>query len=60
MTYKLLDACLDAIARRNHNKTAVEAAMHGIKMELYKIHKPLTKEEIEAARNEVAKILNKK
>ena len=62
MTYKLLNACLESIARRSHNKTAVLAAMHGIKMDLYKEHegKPLSKDDIKRAKTEVEKILKEK
>jgi len=60
LTYKLLDSCLEAIARRTHNKTAVTAAMHGIKMDLYKRVKAPSEKFLENARTEAYKILKEK
>lgn len=60
MTYKMLDACLEAIARRTHNQTAVLASMHGIKMELYKRIKPISEKVLDQARAQAYKILQRK
>jgi len=60
MTYKMLDACLEAIARRTHNQTSIQAAMHGIKMDLYKRIKPVSEKTLAYARSEAFKILQRK
>ena len=60
MTYKMLDACLEAIARRTHNQTAVLASMHGIKMDLYKRIKPISEKTLDQARAQAYKILKRK
>lgn len=60
MTYKLLNACLESIARRNHNQTAVLASMHGIKMDLYKQSKPVSEETLLSAREEAEKLIKQK
>lgn len=60
LTYKQLNIYLEAIARRNHNKTAVLASMHGIKIDLYKRIKPVSKQTLENARKEAYKILKQK
>ena len=60
LTYKLLDTCLEAIARRTHNKTVVLAAMHGIKVDLYKRHKPVSEKILKTADAEIFKLLKSK
>ena len=60
MTYKMLDACMEAISRRTHNKTVVQAAMHGIKMDLYRRHKPVSEKDLDNARSEIEKLLKEK
>lgn len=60
LTYKLLAACLEAIARRTHNNTAVLASIHGIKMDLYKRSKPISKKILANAEAEAYKLLKKK
>lgn len=60
LTYKQLYHCLKAIKRRIHNKTAVLAAMHGIKMEFYKEIKSPSKEILQKAQVEIDKILKEK
>lgn len=60
LTYKLLDACLEAITRRTHNKTAALAAMHGIKMDLYKRFKPVSETTLAQAKAEALKFLKQK
>ena len=60
LTYKQLDACLEAIAARTHNKTAVLAAMHGIKMDMYRKPIPVSEKTLELASIETEKILKAK
>ena len=60
MTYKLLDSCLEKIAARTHNKTAILAAMHGIKIELYQKPTPVSEKTLEYAAEETQKILKQK
>ncbi|GAG41635.1 unnamed protein product [marine sediment metagenome] len=51
---------MKAIARREHNKTAVLAAMHGIKLDLYQRVKPVSEKSLESAAIETEKILKQK
>jgi len=60
MTYKLLNCCLEAIAKRTHNNTVIQAAMHGIKMDLYKRVKPVSEKLLEQANIETYKLLQQK
>ena len=60
MTYKMLDVCLEAISRRTHNKNAVLAAMHGIKIDLYRRIKSPSSKDLEKGRSEAFKILQEK
>lgn|GEM_PF-5595676 len=63
MTYKILDACLEAIHRRTHNKTAVLAQMHGIKMELYEKRQkiaPPSEKTLKAVDKHISDILKEK
>jgi len=60
LTYKILNACLEAIARRTHNKIVVQAARRGIKVDLYKRIKPISEEVLKNARSEAFKILKQK
>jgi len=60
MTYKLLNHCLEAIARRTHNNTVVQAAMHGLKMDLYKRVKPVSEKILDQATSEAYKLLQQK
>ena len=60
MTYKLLNHCLEAIAKRNHNNYAAQAALHGLKMDLYKRVKPVSEKVLDQARSEAYKLLQQK
>jgi hypothetical protein len=59
-TYKQLNASLEAIARRTHNKTVVRAAMHGIKLDLYQRVKPASQKQLKQAEDEIQKLLKEK
>jgi len=63
MTYKLLNSCLEAINRRTHNNIAIQAAMRGIKLSLYKPPvkiEPPSKEMLAKARSEIYNIFQAK
>lgn len=60
LTYKLLDACLESIAKRQHNKTSVYAAMHGIKMDLYRRNKPVSEKTLQQAEKRAYELLKQK
>ncbi len=60
LTYKLLNSCLEAISRRNHNKTAVLAAMHGIKMDLYRRVKPVSDKTLQDAKEGAYNLLKER
>lgn len=60
LTYKLLDSCLEAIARRTHNKTAVLASIHGIKMDLYKRVQPVSEKVLADAKTQAYDLLKQK
>ena len=46
--------------RRTHNNTVVNAAMHGIKMDLYQSQKPIKQEVLDNAKHEAHKLLKEK
>ena len=60
LTYKQLDAFLEAIAARSHNNMATQAAMRGIKVEPYKKVEPVSEKALEGARANAYKILEQK
>ena len=60
LTYIQLHAFLEAINRRTHNNTAVQAAMHGIKVDLYKKIDPPAAENLQQIDDEITKIFKEK
>lgn len=60
LTYKLLNACMENIARRTHNERVVIAQMHGLKMELYKKSVPIPDETLQRASQRTVEILKEK
>lgn len=60
MTYKQLNACLTCIYRRTHNKTAVQARIHGIDMDFWKEDIKPKKEVFDKANDLVDKLLREK
>jgi hypothetical protein len=59
-TYKQLNACLEAIARRTHDNTVIRAAMHGIKLDMYRRVKPVSQKILKQAESEIQKLLKEK
>jgi len=60
LTYKQLHAWLGAIAKRTHNQLVVLAAMHGLKMDLYRQLKAPSKQILADADVEIYKQLKEK
>ena len=60
MTYKQLDACMEAINRRNHNSLVTQAALKGVKLDAYRKKKAISNADMKSAREVIRKLLAEK